>query len=61
VAYGTKIRNVRISDDVWIPAMNKANRLGDSVTNVIRRGLQHYIEGEPPFDADQEAGSDPGK
>lgn len=38
----TKVRAVRVSDDVWEAAQRKATENGESVSDVIRRALVDY-------------------
>lgn len=40
---GTKGRNVRIEDDLWSAAQEKAAERGESVSDVIRRALIRYV------------------
>jgi predicted HicB family RNase H-like nuclease len=40
----TKIRGVRIDDELWEAAQAKAARRRESVTDVVRRALLAYIE-----------------
>lgn len=44
VAKGTTQRSIRIADDVWIPANELAERLGETVSDVVRESLAGYIE-----------------
>jgi predicted HicB family RNase H-like nuclease len=43
----TKLRNVRVPDDLWDAAKAEALRQGETVTEVIRRALRKYV-GESP-------------
>ena len=36
---------MRVPDDEWIPARDKAAREGETMTDVIRRGLRKYVVG----------------
>jgi predicted HicB family RNase H-like nuclease len=40
----TKIRGVRIDDELWEAAQEKAAKRRESVADVIRRALLDYIE-----------------
>ena len=40
----TKIRNVRVDDELWKAAQEKAARRREAVADVIRRALLAYIE-----------------
>lgn len=44
---GDKLRALRVADDIWIPAMIKANREDHGLSHVIRRFLREYARGEP--------------
>lgn len=46
----TTHRTIRVSDEVWQPAADRAARQGRSMTEVIVAGLLHYVEqpGDPP-------------
>ena len=35
---------IRVPDDEWIPARDKAAENGETMTRVIRRALQSYVE-----------------
>jgi negative regulator of replication initiation len=37
-------RNVRISEDLWKTAMSKADRSGETVSDVVRRALETYTD-----------------
>ena len=39
----TRIRTVRVSDDVWVPALAKAAANGETVAQVIRAALIDYV------------------
>jgi predicted HicB family RNase H-like nuclease len=41
----TPLRNVRVNDDLWRDAQAKAADDGVSVSEVIRRALEHYVNG----------------
>jgi len=36
---------VRVPDDEWVPARDKAAQEGETMTDVIRRGLRKYVVG----------------
>jgi hypothetical protein len=42
----TKIRTVRVDDELWEAAQAKAKRRRESVADVLRRALLAYVEGE---------------
>lgn len=39
----TPLRNVRVSDELWINARQVAKSRGETVTDVIRRALENYV------------------
>lgn len=39
----TPRRTIRINDDVWNAAAEKAERKGETVSDVVRRALINYI------------------
>jgi hypothetical protein len=41
----TPTRSIRIPDDVWFPALRKAEREGRTVTDVVLTALRAYLEG----------------
>ncbi|MBD8477559.1 hypothetical protein [Microbacterium sp. CFBP 8794] len=41
----TPLRNVRISDEIWQAAKDRADQNGDNLSDVIRRGLEDYVNG----------------
>lgn len=43
---GTTHRTVRVDDDIWIPAKDKAEKRGDNLSDVIRRALIDYTKEE---------------
>ena len=40
----TPLRNVRVPDDLWVAAMSKALERGESLSEVIRRALEKYVQ-----------------
>ena len=40
----TKQRNVRVDDELWQAALEKAKRRRETVADVIRRALLAYVE-----------------
>jgi hypothetical protein len=40
---GTTLRNVRVDDDLWFPALERATQRGETLSDVIRRALRKYI------------------
>jgi predicted DNA-binding protein len=43
---GTQQRPVRVSDDLWKPALAKAQEKGETLSAVIRRALERYLAEE---------------
>lgn len=41
----TPLRNVRISDEIWQAAKDRADERGENLSDVIRRGLEDYANG----------------
>lgn len=41
--WGTKLRNVRVEDELWLPAKTKAESEGRTLSDVIREALRRYI------------------
>jgi hypothetical protein len=41
----TPVRNVRIPEDIWRPALARAQARGETITAVIERALQAYLAG----------------
>ena len=39
----TPSRNVRIPDDLWRAAMDRAVERGETLSDVIRRALERYV------------------
>jgi hypothetical protein len=39
----TPARQVRVSDGLWFPAMDKAHENGETVSDVVRRALEEYV------------------
>lgn len=44
----TPLRSVRIPDEEWDPAKERAQENGETMTDVIRRSLREYITLPPP-------------
>lgn len=44
----TPLRNVRVPDDVWQPAKERAEANGETVSEVVRRALVEYVTPPPP-------------
>ena len=40
----TPSRNVRVADELWAAAQEKAAERGETVADVIRRALERYIK-----------------
>ena len=43
---GTTNRNVRVTDELWTAAQATAAERGETVSDVIRAGLERYINSE---------------
>jgi predicted HicB family RNase H-like nuclease len=41
---GTKLRNVRVADSLWLRAMEVAARRDESLSDVIRAALERYVK-----------------
>ncbi len=41
--WGTKLRNVRVEDELWLPAKAKAASEGTTLSDVIRKALRKYV------------------
>jgi predicted CopG family antitoxin len=41
----TPLRNIRIPDELWFAALDKAERDDDTLSNVIRKLLTKYVAG----------------
>lgn len=39
----TPVRNVRVADDLWLPAQAAAAVNGEAVSDVVRRALAAYV------------------
>jgi hypothetical protein len=39
----TPVRNIRIRDEVWKPALDLAHERGETLTSVIEAALRRYI------------------
>lgn len=44
MARGTTLRNVRVSDEIWEAAKERASENGETVSEVVRRSLAEYVE-----------------
>jgi hypothetical protein len=40
----TPVRNIRIPDGLWDPALSKAKEEGRTITDVISRALHRYLQ-----------------
>lgn len=38
----TPVRNARVPDEIWLPALAKAEALGETATDAVERGLRWY-------------------
>lgn len=54
MARGTPLRNVRIPDSIWQPALQRASEHGESVSDVVRRALTEYAQPDTDTDTDTE-------
>jgi hypothetical protein len=43
---GTTLRAVRVPDELWTAALEATAERGETVSDVIRRALREYVEGE---------------
>lgn len=43
---GTRLRNVRVPDEIWLPAKERAEREGTTLTAVIVQRLEEYGRNE---------------
>ena len=43
---GTKVRTVRIEDELWIPAQEKAKKNNDNLSDIMRAALRAYLDQE---------------
>lgn len=39
----TPLRNVRVADDLWVPALALAKERGETLTSVIEAALKRYV------------------
>lgn len=46
MAKNTPVRTVRIADDLWKAALAKASWQGTTISEIIRKCLRDYVEGE---------------
>lgn len=40
----TPLRNVRVADELWHAAQEKAEKQEETVSDVIRRALEQYVQ-----------------
>ena len=45
---GTRLRNIRVDDDLWAASRAEAERRGETLSDAIRRFLREYTEVTPP-------------
>lgn len=45
---GTPRHSVRVPDETWVPAAQKAARRGETMSDVIRAALEEYVADEAP-------------
>jgi len=50
VARGTTLRNIRVADEVWLPAKERAQQNGETLSDVVRRALVEYVTAAEPND-----------
>lgn len=48
VTVGGRIRTVRVPDDLWEAAQDAAEKNGETVSEVIRRALEQYVDQNKP-------------
>ena len=41
---GTKLRNLRVNDSLWLRAKAVADKRGESLSDVLRGALERYIQ-----------------
>lgn len=41
---GTRLRNIRVDDELWEAAKSAAESRGESVSDVVRRALVVYVK-----------------
>lgn len=41
---GTRLRNVRVEDDLWQRAKDAADKRNESLSEVIRAALERYVK-----------------
>lgn len=51
----TPVRNLRVKDEIWEPALAKARAEGKTITEVIVAALKAYIDNAPNINAEPEA------
>jgi hypothetical protein len=44
----TRLRNLRVDDDLWVAAGHRAQREGLTMSELIRGWLAEYVEGDRP-------------
>ena len=44
---GTKVRTLRVEDELWVPAQEKAKKNNENLSDIMREALRKYLE-EPP-------------
>jgi hypothetical protein len=44
----TPTRTVRVPDEEWVPALERARENDETVTDVVRRALREYVTLPPP-------------
>lgn len=43
VSKGTKVRTLRVEDELWIPAQEKAKENNESLSDIMREALRKYL------------------
>lgn len=41
---GTKLRNIRVADPLWLRAKAVADERGESLSDVLRAALERYVK-----------------
>lgn len=41
---GTRLRSIRVADEIWLPAQKVAAERGDNLSEVIRAALERYTQ-----------------
>lgn len=41
---GTKVRTVRVEDEIWLPAQEKAKKNNQNLSDIMRAALRAYLD-----------------